>query len=745
MKNKILFISLFLCEAIPTFIVTHFIFADYTISSSSVTLLALSLILSWFFADKYQKIIKKVGYTVLFLGIIASIPYFYNLDSSSGTLIAILSLMIGVNLSLRERKMLAYLLIFSFIFFLFASSIVYNQYSIASIVLFTFSFFSVVIVDYYLSKLPIQSHYTYQKSNHFLGTTSTLVFIVTILTAGLYYLLPQPEATHYGVFPFGGDKKYTGSNGEENSNSRYHKDKTTQLPQYTLNGKREKNSSDLLVFYKQGYKDSQVYSAQEKEIQKQKEVSTQKRLKTKNKKAYYSSIATQIETEMDEILFEVKGDKARFLRGNTYGSFDGKTWKKVLTKIYTIKKGSEDYKHYWNGKEWKRRTKPFIKNVFYYNEYFTQKSQNYTITIKGKLAGKPIIYTPSGLLRLQFPSDTFYEDASRVIYAPSQLEIGTYYTASVENESYYGYDAMSYADVWYKNTYLYSTYKLDNRILELAKKLTKGSKNSFEKAQDIVNYFKSNYLYKHSSLESSIHNQTLSQMLFESKVGDALQFNTALIMMLRSSGTYARLVTGYAPNEYNHLTASYLVERKNKSVWTEVFVKERGWVSIHAADDIPYEGEETDLKTSYIALSNIQIIASIILITTVILLAFYYNRKYLWIYMTKNRINKYKEEKNDVDFVITTFNELENYFSKFNKGKQSSFTVQEYEQFIKKIKPENSYLIEYISFYSNQAIYNKKLDVEFDKNRYTEISIYLVDKPFQLESLGSYIRRKIKL
>lgn len=727
MKNITLFISLFFCEAIPIFIVTHYIYTDYTIAFFAILLLAISLIFAWFFADKNKKIIRNLGYTGMLIGIASSISYFISYASSTGILIVALSMIIGINVSIRERRMLAYLLIFSFMLFLYASSIVFNEYSILSVVLFTFSFFTVVIADYYNSRVHLQSHYNYKSTKNFFGTTLILVVAVSIFTAVLYYLLPQPKAIHYEILPFGGTKQYKGIIEEENVKSEHHKESTTRLPKYTIDGKDMKTDTKVLEFHK---KTDNVYKA------KQNSTSDEKNLKAKNKKAYYSSLYIDMSNNnLSKILFEVKGKDARFLRGNTYASYDGKSWKKVLTKMYTIKKGSIDSYSYWDGKEWQRRTKPFMPNILYYNEYFTKKNDNYTVTIKGKLAGKPIIYTPAGLIRLQFPTDTFYEDAARTIYAPSQLEIDTYYTASVERENYYGYDAMSYVDVWYKKAYS-KTYKLDTKIQKLAKKLTKSWDNSFEKSQAIVKYFKTNYLYKHSSIKHPIHNQTLPEMLFETKIGNALQFNSALIMMLRSNGGYARLVTGYAPNEYNQATNSYIIERKNKAVWTEVFVAGRGWVSIHAADDIPFDGEEIEIEQNEVLLTKTQLIFFSILLFFFSLIFLYFARKYLWTYIAKSRIKRYAQ-KSEIDFVISSYKEVERYYRHFEKGSKASCTLQEYESYIKELIPENSYLIEYLSLYSNQAIYKGELDLEFDKDRYLDVALYLVNKPFETEFFDS--------
>ena len=720
-----LFLSLFFYESVPTFVVTRYIYKNNNIILFTISLLPISLLFSWFFADKNEKLIRKTGYIIMFTGIIYSIHYFTNYESATGLLITVLSMLIGVNISLRERKMVAYLLLLSFMLFLYGSSVVYDKYSLLSIVLFTSAFFSVVISDYYNSRVKIQSQYNYKSTNGFFATAFLLVIVVSGFTAILYYLLPQPKALHYGILPFGGSKQYRGVEGEGNKKSKYYKSRIAQLPTYTLSGKNTKSSEDSIKFYKD--KNNATFKKDKDSVLKE------RKLKKENKKAYYSSLYTTLATDnnLSNILFEVKGKEARFLRGETYAYFNGKDWKKIKY-ICTIKKGNRFANAYWNGKSWIGRIKPFIINDLCNNEYFTKNRDNYTIIVKGKLSGRPIIYMPTGLLRLQFPSDTFYEDSARTIYAPSQLEIGTYYTASVNGEKYYGYDTLSFVDVWYKKAYSKIQYRIDNRISTLTKKLTKNLKTPFEKAEAIIKYFKINYLYKHSSIKDKIQNQTLSKMLFKSKIGNALQFNTALIMMLRSVGVYARLVTGYAPSEYNQKRHSYLVERKNKAVWTEFFVKGVGWVAVNAADDIPFEGEAQNIEVDEVFLNRTQFIAAIS-IFLLFLIILYYNRVHIWIYLAKYRIQKYKQ-KSDINFVISAYKEVEKYYRHFKKGQKQSYTIQEYENYIKKLKPENAYPMEYLSLYSNQAIYKGELDIYFDKNRYLDVALYLVSKPFKTKN-----------
>lgn len=49
--------------------------------------------------------------------------------------------------------------------------------------------------------------------------------------------------------------------------------------------------------------------------------------------------------------------------------------------------------------------------------------------------------------------------------------------------------------------------------------------------------------------------------------------------MLRSLGIPARLVTGYAANDYNPLTGYFEVRRLDAHAWAEAYFPEYGWVT----------------------------------------------------------------------------------------------------------------------------------------------------------------------
>ena len=87
--------------------------------------------------------------------------------------------------------------------------------------------------------------------------------------------------------------------------------------------------------------------------------------------------------------------------------------------------------------------------------------------------------------------------------------------------------------------------------------------------------------------------------------------------------------------------------------------------------------------------------------------------------------------------------EVEKYYGYYQKGPKPSCTLQEYKNHMKVLQPEYGYIIEYVIFYSNQAIYRGGLDAEFDRERYLESALILIDQTLEAESFQNFIRTKL--
>ncbi len=61
--------------------------------------------------------------------------------------------------------------------------------------------------------------------------------------------------------------------------------------------------------------------------------------------------------------------------------------------------------------------------------------------------------------------------------------------------------------------------------------------------------------------------------------GHCEYFASAMVMLCRSVGLNARMVTGYHGGDFNSISGLYVVRQKHAHAWAEVYVPSRGWIS----------------------------------------------------------------------------------------------------------------------------------------------------------------------
>ncbi|HEX2663827.1 MAG TPA: DUF3488 and transglutaminase-like domain-containing protein [Candidatus Acidoferrum sp.] len=132
-------------------------------------------------------------------------------------------------------------------------------------------------------------------------------------------------------------------------------------------------------------------------------------------------------------------------------------------------------------------------------------------------------------------------------------------------------------------TYLQLPARLDRRIPELAREVTKNSATPFDKAQRIESYLRGGYAYT-LKLTGKPGQDPLAHFLFEARAGHCEYFASAMAIMLRTLGIPSREVNGFLPGEYNDLAGDYIVRASDAHSWVEVYFPGEGW---HVFDPTP--------------------------------------------------------------------------------------------------------------------------------------------------------------
>ena len=135
--------------------------------------------------------------------------------------------------------------------------------------------------------------------------------------------------------------------------------------------------------------------------------------------------------------------------------------------------------------------------------------------------------------------------------------------------------------------YLQLPSDLPERVSELAREITRGATNDYDRVKLIEAYMRENYEYSIFSPVPPVGADAVDHFLFETDVGFCEQFAAATAVMLRSLGIPARVVAGYTPGERNAFTGYYDVRASDAHTWVEVWFPPYGWYEFDPTFDVP--------------------------------------------------------------------------------------------------------------------------------------------------------------
>ena len=126
--------------------------------------------------------------------------------------------------------------------------------------------------------------------------------------------------------------------------------------------------------------------------------------------------------------------------------------------------------------------------------------------------------------------------------------------------------------------YLQLPETVTDRTRQLAQNLTVSEQNSFDKVMALTNHLLETYPYNFFPPPHPEGTDAVDTFLFRDQEGICEQYVSALVVMARSLGIPARLVTGYGSGDYNALTGYYEVRASDAHSWAEVYFAGYGWV-----------------------------------------------------------------------------------------------------------------------------------------------------------------------
>ena len=121
--------------------------------------------------------------------------------------------------------------------------------------------------------------------------------------------------------------------------------------------------------------------------------------------------------------------------------------------------------------------------------------------------------------------------------------------------------------------------RISDRLRDLARQLTEDAATPYDKALRIRDYLRSTCTYTLTPPPVPPNREVVDFFLFDSQEGYCQHFAQAFTVLARLAGLHSRLVTGYAPGNYNLLTNTFEVYQYHAHAWTHIFIEPYGWLT----------------------------------------------------------------------------------------------------------------------------------------------------------------------
>ena len=116
-------------------------------------------------------------------------------------------------------------------------------------------------------------------------------------------------------------------------------------------------------------------------------------------------------------------------------------------------------------------------------------------------------------------------------------------------------------------------------VADLARRVSHEATTPFERTLAIQQHLLKNYSYSLEA-DTATLSHPLEEFLFTRKTGYCEHYATAMVVMLRTVGIPARLVTGFLATEWNEYGGYFTVRQRDAHAWVEVYFPHSGWITM---------------------------------------------------------------------------------------------------------------------------------------------------------------------
>jgi transglutaminase-like putative cysteine protease len=266
----------------------------------------------------------------------------------------------------------------------------------------------------------------------------------------------------------------------------------------------------------------------------------------------------------DEVLFDVIAGQGRYWQAAVYDRYTGDSWLNSDDKQLLLPAGERLHPNFW----------------------LTRREMTQTITVylpntTQLYAAPEPVRVPGFAVKASISFDQGQVSSVSSIYARNALRPGnTYQIVSAVSQA--DPDTLRAAGAeypdWIRDRHLQLPGTVTERTRNLAEEITAGYDNAYDKATAIEQYLRHNLRYNLAAPGPPEGQDFVDFVLFDLQTGYCDYYASSFVVLARSVGIPARIVYGYAQDEYNLEAKAYRVRADNGHSWPEVFFPQYGWV-----------------------------------------------------------------------------------------------------------------------------------------------------------------------
>lgn len=201
--------------------------------------------------------------------------------------------------------------------------------------------------------------------------------------------------------------------------------------------------------------------------------------------------------------------------------------------------------------------------------------------------------------QLYFPAGNIAVDEYGSLRSPSVMEHDTMYTvfslipnfniSQLRKLNELDEETTERINKKYAN-YLQLPLSLPKKVRDLGADIVGDSGNTFVKAERINYFLQRTYKYNLKIPPTDEAQDVVTDFLFNQKEGYCEHFASSFVVLCRTQGVPARLVTGFIPGEYNPFTGLWEVKMCDAHAWAEVYIPSVGWMPFDPTPGGPLPG-----------------------------------------------------------------------------------------------------------------------------------------------------------